>query len=91
MDPKARLQHCLNEFAAETGIEMKKKFELMEESGPSHDRMYKVGCYINEVCIWDAHLGVGASALESFPAPPPPNTHTYINPQLPRRHRALFC
>eukprot|EP00967_Tisochrysis_lutea_P042500 scaffold51163_cov29-Tisochrysis_lutea.AAC.7 len=30
----------------------------MEESGPSHDRMYKVGCYINEVCIWDAHLGV---------------------------------
>ncbi len=40
MDPKARLQYCLNEFAAATGLKLHKNFQLLEEYGPAHERMY---------------------------------------------------
>lgn len=74
MDPKARLQHCLNEFSALTGARLSKTFELLEEFGPAHERMYVVGCYINGalvasargLSITDAQMGAALRALESL-------------------------
>eukprot|EP00962_Isochrysis_galbana_P022531 scaffold6737_cov101-Isochrysis_galbana.AAC.2 len=52
MDPKARLQYALNVFSTTAGVQMTKRFELLEEHGPAHERMYVVGCFVNEVPPW---------------------------------------
>ena len=59
MDPKMRLQYCLNEFNTHEGLEgsrqaLRKTFCVLDEWGPSHERMYLVGCYINEQLIAQA-------------------------------------
>ena len=74
MDPKMRLQYCLNEFNTHEGLEgsrqaLRKTFCVLDEWGPSHERMYLVGCYINEQLIAQAqsppHLPLCISAFAS--------------------------
>ena len=54
MDPKTQLQLALNEFnraataAASRPPPLIKRFVILDEFGPSHERMYVVGCYIND-------------------------------------------
>ena len=74
LDPKMRLQFCLNEFNASATTQLVKKFALMEEYGPSHERMYVVGCFINGVLIaqargqsfTDAQMGAALRAQEAL-------------------------
>ena len=80
MDPKARLQYCLAEFNSQEGLErqaaLQKSFSLLDEWGPSHERMYLVGCYINPInankqlvaqargqSLMDAQMGAASKAL----------------------------
>ena len=74
MDPKMRLQYCLNEFNTHEGLEgsrqaLRKTFCVLDEWGPSHERMYLVGCYINEQLIAQAqsppHLPLCIAAFAS--------------------------
>ena len=78
-DPKTRLQQCLNEFnargpEAHGGVPLAKRFRLIEEFGPSHERMYVVGCYINDVLVaqarghtfLDAQMGSAMKAMEAI-------------------------
>jgi len=74
MDPKARLQYALNVFSTTAGVQMTKRFELLEEHGPAHERMYVVGCFVNEVLvatarglsITDAQMGAALRAQEEL-------------------------
>eukprot|EP00964_Phaeocystis_antarctica_P035869 scaffold20510_cov54-Phaeocystis_antarctica.AAC.2 len=76
MDPKARLQYCLAEFNSQEGLNsqkgaLHKTFSLLDEWGPSHERMYLVGCYINRQLVaqargqslMDAQMGAASKAL----------------------------
>ena len=60
MDPKSRLQYCLTEFNQQqerenvargqppgTAKTVSKRYCVLDEWGPSHQRMYQVGCYVN--------------------------------------------
>ena len=72
MDPKMRLQYCLNEFNSVARASLQKKFSIQDEWGPSHERMYLVGCYINGMLIAtargqsfaDGQMGAAARAQE---------------------------
>eukprot|EP00908_Phaeocystis_cordata_P004351 Transcript_14737.p2 GENE.Transcript_14737~~Transcript_14737.p2 ORF type:complete len:446 (-),score=153.91 Transcript_14737:1909-3246(-) len=79
MDPKMRLQYCLNEFNTHEGLEgsrqaLRKTFCVLDEWGPSHERMYLVGCYINEQLIaqargqslMDAQMGAALAASKAL-------------------------
>ena len=73
MDPKMRLQYCLNEFNTHEGLEgsrqaLRKTFCVLDEWGPSHERMYLVGCYIHRAnapkqLVAQARLGLGLGLL----------------------------
>ena len=71
LDPKARLQLCISEFNLTSDTQIgKPRFELLEEFGPSHERMYVVGCYLNDVLVaqarsqalLDAQMGAALNA-----------------------------
>lgn len=76
MDPKKRLQYCLTEFNAQEGLEarhmLRKTFCILDEWGPSHERMYLVGCYVNGQLVahargqslMDAQMGAASKAQE---------------------------
>ena len=79
MDPKMRLQYCLNEFNTHEGLEgsrqaLRKTFCVLDEWGPSHERMYLVGCYINEQLVAQAqsppHLPLCICLRISVESPP---------------------
>jgi len=76
MDPKMRLQYCLTEFNAQEGLEaqrpLRKTFCVLHEWGPSHERMYLVGCFIDNQLVaqargqslMDAQMGAASKAQE---------------------------
>ena len=78
MDPKMRLQHCLMEFNSQEGLQyphkLTKAFRVLDEWGPSHERMYLVGCYINDQLVAqargqslnDAQMGAAMRAQEAL-------------------------
>jgi len=74
MDPKMRLQLCLNEFNQTSAVPLSKRFQLLDEWGPSHERMYLVGCYINGALVAqargqslaDGQMGAAQAALAAL-------------------------
>ena len=76
LDPKARLRFCLQEFSSQEGLKptLRPQFLLIDEMGPSHERMYLVGCYVNDQLIAqargqslsDAQMGAALRALEEL-------------------------
>ena len=66
MDPKMRLQFCLHEFNATARPPqlLVKRFCLLDNFGPSHERMYVAGCYINDTLVATAR---GQLAVLSLP------------------------
>ena len=93
MDPKARLHYCLAEFNSQEGLErqqaLHKSFHLLDEWGPSHERMYLVGCYINRQLVaqargqslMDAQMGAASKALVALSLD---STYPGCNPVYPR-------
>ena len=84
MDPKMRLQFCLSEFNHQEALEprrhLRKTFCVLDEYGPSHERMYLVGCYINDQLVaqargqslGDAQMGAALKAHEALGLDAPP-------------------
>ena len=76
MDPKTRLNYCLNEFNLRqpTYHQIKRTFKVMQELGPSHEKMFVVGCYLNGKLIAsargqshrDAEMGAARRATEEL-------------------------
>ena len=76
LDPKARLRFCLQEFSSQEGLKptLRPQFLLLDEMGPSHERMYLVGCYVNDQLVAqargqslaDAQMGAALRALEEL-------------------------
>lgn len=93
MDPKLRLQYCLAEFNARHAAVLTKQFCIIEEFGPSHERMYVVGCYINGILIAqargqsfsDAQMGAALRAQEALfldgDAAPEPQPGVSVQPE----------
>ena len=59
MDPKTRLNSCLNEFNLRqpTHLRLQRTFKVIEEWGPSHEKMFVVGCYLNGQLVASAAAG----------------------------------
>lgn len=76
MDPKTRLNHCLNEFNLRqpTHFRLQRTFKVIEEWGPSHEKMFVVGCYLNGQLVAkargqslsDAQMGAARRATEEL-------------------------
>ena len=76
LDPKARLRFCLHEFSTQEGLRptLRAQFLLFNEMGPSHEKMYVVGCYVNDRLVAqargqslaDAQMGAALRALEEL-------------------------
>ena len=76
MDPKMRLQFCLHEFnaTARPPQPLVKRFCLLDNFGPSHERMYVAGCYINDTLVatargqsfTDAQMGAALEAAKEL-------------------------
>ena len=76
MDPKTRLNYCLNEFNLRqpTHLRLQRTFKVIEEWGPSHEKMFVVGCYLNGQLIAkargqslsDAQMGAARRATEEL-------------------------
>ena len=71
MDPKARLQYCLNEFAAATGLKLHKNFQLLEvtarrTSACTHHPSYQ---------LMPCNPSPALHPLPSTPATPAPSLH----------------
>ena len=76
MDPKTRLNYCLNEFNLRqpTHLRLQRTFKVIEEWGPSHEKMFVVGCYLNGALVAsargqslaDAQMGAARRATEEL-------------------------
>ena len=76
MDPKTRLNYCLNEFNLRqpTHHRLQRTFKVIQEWGPSHEKMFVVGCYINDQLVAkargqsrsDAQMGAARRAAEEL-------------------------
>ena len=76
MDPKTRLNYCLNEFNLRqpTHLRLQRTFKVIEEWGPSHEKMFVVGCYLNGQLVAkargqslsDAQMGAARRATEEL-------------------------
>ena len=76
MDPKTRLNYCLNEFTLRqpTHLRLQRTFKVIEEWGPSHEKMFVVGCYLNGDLVAsargqslaDAQMGAARRATEEL-------------------------
>ena len=76
MDPKTRLNYCLNEFNLRqpTHHRLQRTFKVIEEWGPSHEKMFVVGCYLNDQLVAtargqsrsDAQMGAARRAAEEL-------------------------
>ena len=76
MDPKTRLYYCLSKFNLRqpTHLHLKQSFRVVEEHGPSHEKMFVVGCYLNGTQVAeargqshrDAEMGAARLACEAL-------------------------
>jgi ribonuclease-3 len=76
MDPKMRLYYCLCKFNQRqpTHLHLKHSFRVVEEHGPSHEKMFVVGCYLNGTQVAeargqshrDAEMGAARLACEAL-------------------------
>ena len=76
MDPKTRLNYCLNEFNLRqpTHLRLQRTFQVLEEWGPSHEKMFVSGCFLNGQLIAsargqslaDSQMGAARRACEEL-------------------------
>lgn len=76
MDPKTRLNYCLNEFNLRqpTTRRLQRTFQVLEEWGPSHEKMFVSGCFLNGQLIAsargqslaDSQMGAARRACEEL-------------------------
>jgi len=90
LNPKKRLRYCLDNFNAlmEQGVAsvaftpLRMRFKTLEELGPENEKMFVVGCYVNEVLvgkargqsILDAEMGAALDAAKELQLDEAPHT-----------------